>query len=363
MPEPQRPSRPDRGALVARRASRRIRWRAALLAFALALLPLAAAASRGLEDPSQLCDQAAVEASRRTGVPLPVLRAIALTETGRRRDGAFRPWPWTVNMEGSGRWFDDAKDALAFAASGHARGARSFDIGCFQINYRWHGQNFASIGQMFDPLANGLYAARYLAQLHAEFGDWTQAAGAYHSRNPAHATRYAARFAAILADLPPGRATPPAMPGGWPEATPEIPDIPDIVNTALERAAGDIAAEGTAARRSPRPNRFPLLQGGRAGAPGSLVPVVTGSGGWFAVPLWIAAAPAPDPAEGGTADLADPDSPDPAADPPPTAAPPGSLLPPVAFPDGTRGSAGSLMPAPPQGAVRSGAGTPGGAVG
>ncbi len=150
---------------------------------------------------SEICRQSAKQAALATGVPLSVLRAISLTETGRKQNGKFLSWPWTVNMEGKGRWFNNKTDALQFAASGLQRGARSFDIGCFQINYRWHGRAFRSIEQMFDPNANALYAARYLLRLFQEKGSWNAAAGAYHSRTSKYAKPYAARFSRIRARL------------------------------------------------------------------------------------------------------------------------------------------------------------------
>lgn len=151
--------------------------------------------------PVQHCVIAARLASRLTGVPSDVLHAISLAETGRDAGGVLEPWPWTVNMEGAGHWFSTEQAASAFVFENFRRGARSFDVGCFQINYKWHRANFASIEQMFDPSENALYAARFLKQLHAELGSWTLAAGAYHSRTPAFASRYAARFDALRAKL------------------------------------------------------------------------------------------------------------------------------------------------------------------
>jgi len=150
---------------------------------------------------ANICRYSAQNAAIATGVPLVVLTAISLTETGRNLDGKFSPWPWTVNMQGKGRWFAKKKEALAFAKNNFDRGARSFDIGCFQINYRWHGGNFASIEDMFDPEKNALYAARFLARLYKNKGNWAAAAGAYHSNTPAFAEKYAGRFSRILANL------------------------------------------------------------------------------------------------------------------------------------------------------------------
>lgn len=218
------------------------------------------------EDASAICTRAAQAASKAEGVPLSVLLAISLNETGRRRDGAFRPWPWTVNMEGAGHWFDAPDQALAYTQQELARGATSFDVGCFQINYRWHGQHFASIQAMFDPVANATYAARFLRDLYAEHGSWEAAAGAYHSRTPEFAQRYTARFNRF-------RSTLLAADGQ------ELPQIPDIVLAAY--GPGSVAAETPLAEPvplEPRVNRFPLLQAGVGASLGSLVPVTNGVG-------------------------------------------------------------------------------------
>ncbi len=218
------------------------------------------------EDASAICIQAAQAASKAEGVPLSVLLAIALNETGRRRDGAFRPWPWTVNMEGAGHWFDAPDQALAYAEQEFARGATSFDIGCFQINYRWHGQHFGSIQAMFDPMANATYAARFLRDLYAEQGSWEAAAGAYHSRTPEFARRYAARFSRFRSSLL-------AVDGE------ELPQIPDIVLAAY---GTDAASAETTLAEPPLPearvNKYPLLQAGGGASLGSLVPVANGNG-------------------------------------------------------------------------------------
>ena len=156
-------------------------------------------------DPADLCDLAAQRAATATGVPLSVLRAIALTETGRRHGGAFRPWPWTTHAAGEGRWFDSRAEAEAHVRTLRSQGRRSIDIGCFQVNFRWHGDGFASPEAMFDPDASALYAARFLAGLRDELGDWEAAAGAYHSRTPALAARYTERFRQHLAVTRNGR--------------------------------------------------------------------------------------------------------------------------------------------------------------
>jgi len=196
-------------------------------------------------DPSTaaMCDAAAQRAAKASGVPLSVMRAITRTETGRSRGGALEPWPWTVNMEGEGKWFDTKKAALDYVMEYFDRGARSFDVGCFQINYRWHGSAFNSIAEMFDPDINARYAARFLSQLYEETGDWSKAAGAYHSRTQSFAERYAARFDRIRQ---------------------KIDDTPLPVGTS-----GQAIRTASAMLRK---NAFPLLKaGGAQGGLGSLV--------------------------------------------------------------------------------------------
>ncbi|WP_085797224.1 transglycosylase SLT domain-containing protein [Falsiruegeria litorea] len=148
-----------------------------------------------------LCDRAALRAARTHAVPEDVMLAITRIETGRTSKGETSPWPWTVNMEGAGHWFSTEDDARSFVFSRFKDGARSFDVGCFQINYKWHSSGFKSIDEMFDPDLNAAYAARFLRTLHDEFGDWSKAAGAYHSRTRQYADIYIARFDATRADL------------------------------------------------------------------------------------------------------------------------------------------------------------------
>jgi hypothetical protein len=150
-----------------------------------------------------LCDDAAVVAATESRVPVRILHALSRTETGRTHENAFGPWPWTVNHAGDGRWFSDRRSALAHAEGLRARGARNLDIGCFQINLRWHGHAFASVAQMFDPLQNARYAAAFLTDLHLEFGDWDAAVAAFHSRTPDFAARYMERYHRIYAALAP----------------------------------------------------------------------------------------------------------------------------------------------------------------
>lgn len=137
-----------------------------------------------------LCRNAAIKAADRFGIPRSVMLAITLVETRTTRGGSTGAWPWTVNVAGKGAWFNSRAAALIHAQQALADGNTSFDVGCFQLNYRWHSRHFKSIDHMFEPTTSGAYAARFLKSLYAETGDWIKAAGYYHSRTAKHAQRY-----------------------------------------------------------------------------------------------------------------------------------------------------------------------------
>jgi hypothetical protein len=204
---------------------------------------------------ADMCRQAAEEASRQTGVPLAVLMALTLTETGRKQDGVLQPWPWALNQGGEGFWFPTRDEALAYLQQAVAQGVGNIDVGCFQLNYRWHGQAFASLEQMMDPRINALYAARLVAQHATEKGDWITAAGAYHSATPGKAKTYLDRFAPIYAAL------------GGDADRPVATDMPVVAQSD-----------------EPRVNRFPLLMAGQAATAGSLVPQLPAGHSLFGEP-------------------------------------------------------------------------------
>ncbi|MGP3696744.1 transglycosylase SLT domain-containing protein [Rhodobacter sp. NSM] len=180
---------------------------ATLLGAHVALTCFLASTFRAQASPSDaaLCEEAAHYAARTTGVPREVLTAITLTETGRRSEGGpMRPWPWAVNLQGEGHWFRTRRDAEQFAQDALRQGLENFDVGCFQLNHKWHASAFRGLETMFDPRENALYAARYLMDLRHGSEDWSSAAGAYHSATPEYAQRYRARFDMLLADLSAG---------------------------------------------------------------------------------------------------------------------------------------------------------------
>lgn len=186
-------------------------------AFTLILLTLPAWVTPARAAP-QLCEGAALQAAQEAGVPLDLMRAITLAETGRRHEGRMQPWPWAANLEGQGHWFETRAELERFAEAAVAAGRTSIDIGCFQINWRWHGRDYPRPAALADPLTGARHAARFLQALRSELGSWEAAAGAYHSRSPQLAARYGARIAQLRADLGPVPLPGPALAAAAPDA-------------------------------------------------------------------------------------------------------------------------------------------------
>jgi hypothetical protein len=145
---------------------------------------VAGADARGAPLERGVCVAEILRAQLRHRIPGNLLLAIGIQEAGVTRGGHLTIWPWAVNAAGEGRLFDSRDAALGWIAERRAAGIESIDVGCMQINLRWHPDAFADAGQGFDPAQNVEYAARFLRGLFEEFGDWTAAAGAYHSRTP-----------------------------------------------------------------------------------------------------------------------------------------------------------------------------------
>jgi hypothetical protein len=143
-------------------------------------------------DPASLCETAAISAEYAARLPPRLLMAISLTETGRidSASGQARPWPWTINAEGVGQFFQTRLQAVTAVRALQARGVQSIDIGCMQVNLMYHPTAFASLEEAFDPRANAVYAARFLNTLYAGARNWARAIAAYHSETPALGEAY-----------------------------------------------------------------------------------------------------------------------------------------------------------------------------
>jgi hypothetical protein len=107
------------------------------------------------------------------------------------------PWPWTINVAGTGYFFASSEEAVAAVRDFQAKGIKSIDVGCAQVNLLHHPAAFSTLERAFDPEANADYAARFLKSLYGDTGNWPLAAAAYHSRLAERGNDYARKVLAI----------------------------------------------------------------------------------------------------------------------------------------------------------------------
>ncbi len=124
-----------------------------------------------------VCEREMISAARKYNVPLGVLYAVGLTETGRRNS----LYPYALNIEGKSVFPPSRQAAKQDVMDAQQHGKKLIDIGCMQINHHYHGDQFRSVDQMLEPRANVQYAARFLKDLRRRQGSWTMAVARYHA--------------------------------------------------------------------------------------------------------------------------------------------------------------------------------------
>jgi len=129
-----------------------------------------------------VCETVAVEAENAFNLPIGILTSIARVESGRKTDtGVYRAWPWTINDNGKGLFFDTRKSAVDYIIEQKEFDNTRIDIGCMQISVKWHSHAFSSPESMLDPYTNIAYEAVFLEELYQTHGDWELAIKYYHS--------------------------------------------------------------------------------------------------------------------------------------------------------------------------------------
>lgn len=148
---------------------------------------------------SQKCSGMFSYFENRYNLPKDILHSISLQETrkphSRHKIGVV--WPWTINVEGKGFHFKTKRDAIRFVKDQMGAGKESIDVGCMQINLKYHPDAFTSLDQAFSPRNNIAYAAQLLQGHYARLGNWKKAVGHYHSSTYDRASTYQASVSKI----------------------------------------------------------------------------------------------------------------------------------------------------------------------
>ncbi|AMS12782.1 lytic transglycosylase [Rickettsia prowazekii] len=170
--------------------------RQVVLRFILLLLSFCFFPNHTIADPeiseSLKCSQLFPYFEKKFNIPSNALYSIALKESGKKHSTRKIKvvWPWTVNVEGKGYYFNSKREAINFVRIELIKGRDSIDVGCMQINLRHHLEAFNSLDQAFDPHNNIRYGAEFLRSKYDQLGSWHKAIAHYHSANHALGVKY-----------------------------------------------------------------------------------------------------------------------------------------------------------------------------
>lgn len=143
-----------------------------------------------------VCAEVAKIAEADYGIKPELLQTIASVESGRwvKSAGKRIAWPWTIQAEGKGHYYKNKAEAVAAVKSLQARGINNIDVGCMQINLKYHGEAFKNIEEALEPANNVAYSAKFLKKLYKKNGNWQKTAMQYHSKNHGKGMIYKSRL-------------------------------------------------------------------------------------------------------------------------------------------------------------------------
>lgn len=141
-----------------------------------ALTLILSLATQGLSA-RETCEYAILKAASEYKIPVQILYAVGLTESGTRKGMQHL----ALNVAGRSVFPKSPDEALAVIRAERQRGVKLIDVGCMQINLHYHGANFSRVEEMLKPSRNVAYAARFLAELRTRHSTWTMAVARYHA--------------------------------------------------------------------------------------------------------------------------------------------------------------------------------------
>ena len=131
-----------------------------------------------------LCEKIIKNIELQTDIPKGLLLGIGKAEAIRKINNKYIIWPWTINHAGKSMFFDTKKQMRNYVSKNLKKNDFNIDVGCMQINIKWHKNNFKKIADMFEVSPNISYAASFLLQLKNKHGSWDKAIKHYHSSDP-----------------------------------------------------------------------------------------------------------------------------------------------------------------------------------
>lgn len=132
---------------------------------------------------STICRQIVRRTEKKLNLPIGILQAISLAESGRwdKSSRSHFAWPWTVMARGKGVFYPSKAAAIAAVRKHQADGVENIDVGCMQVNLKYHPEAFADLNEAFDPASNARYAADLFTKLRKANRSINRAVAHYHS--------------------------------------------------------------------------------------------------------------------------------------------------------------------------------------
>ena len=156
----------------------------ASIIFTISFLILAKEAFADNIDKLKLCENTIESIELQTDIPKGLLLGIGKAEAIRKINNKYIIWPWTINHAGKSLFFDNKEQMKNYVFKNLKRKDFNIDVGCMQINIKWHKNNFKKISDMFEVNPNISYAASFIKQLKNKHGSWDKAIKHYHSSDP-----------------------------------------------------------------------------------------------------------------------------------------------------------------------------------
>ena len=96
-----------------------------------------------------------IKANCPSNLPVAVVRKILTHESKSFYAQNAQPWPWTLNINGKGHYYDSIEDAVTAAQQALDSGARRLGVGLGQIEWSYHAGRFDNdIAMSLDPARN-----------------------------------------------------------------------------------------------------------------------------------------------------------------------------------------------------------------
>ena len=97
-------------------------------------------------------------------------------------------------------YFDNKSETIKYLES-NINLKKSIDVGCMQINTKYHLKNFKDLSHLVEPEENVKYAATFLLKLYKKHKSWNEAVSRYHSSIPKRKKDYLKKVYTYWNDL------------------------------------------------------------------------------------------------------------------------------------------------------------------